>query len=176
MHEDTALDRYEIQYKIGCGAFSTVYKGVHLGTKCDVAVKVVDLDKFDDDERTGAIREVMVMLQFDHPNIATVYDYAIDDGKLYLFMEYFSNGNLLDKVNHTHGLTEDKARKYFNDITQAVFYLHNIRGIVHRDLKLQNMMISADDHIKLIDFGFCNSKIKSNLFTSFVGTPGFTAP
>ncbi|OHT10701.1 AGC family protein kinase [Tritrichomonas foetus] len=176
MHEDTTLSQYEIQCRVGTGAFSQVYRGVHLLTNSEVAIKIIDFEKLENDDKIGTIREVATLLQLDHPNIVSLFNYAFYNDKLYIFLEFIPHGTLLDKVNHLRGLSEDQARRYFKDIISAIFYLHHVRGIVHRDLKLQNMILTSDDHIKLIDFGFCNSMMKSNIFHTFVGTPGFTAP
>lgn len=176
MHEDAILSQYEIGSRIGSGAFSQVYFANHIPTSSNVAVKIIDYEKLEVDDKTGAIREIAALLQLDHPSIISLYNFSFSDDKLYIFLEYLPQGNLLDKVNRTHGISEDQARKYFKDIISGLLYLHQAKGIVHRDLKLQNMMLSTDDHVKLIDFGFCNSTLKNNLFQTFVGTPGFTAP
>ena len=176
MQEDAVQSKYELISRIGSGAFSQVFYGVHLSTKCNVAVKIVDFDHLEIDDQIGIFREVVALLQLNHPNIVTIYNYEFIGNQLYIYMEYLPNGTLLDKVVQMRGFTEEVARFYFKDILSAIFYLHKVRGIVHRDLKLQNVMISNDNHAKLIDFGFCNSMNKSNMFKSFVGTPGFTAP
>ena len=176
MSEDSPLNDYEILNRIGSGAFSQVYHGIHRPTQSHVAIKIIDFEKLEIDDRIGAIREVAALLQIDHPNIVSLYNFTFFDDKLYLFLEHLSNGTLLDKTNHMHGIPEDQAREYFKEMIYALYYLHFTRGIVHRDLKLQNMMLTRDGHIKIIDFGFCNSSMKSNIFHTFVGTPGFTAP
>lgn len=176
MNDSSPLNDYEILNRIGSGAFSQVYNGRHIPTKCNVAVKIIEFEKLEVDDRIGAIREVAALLQIDHPNIVYLYNFTFSDDKLYLFLEHLSHGTLLDKANHMHGIPEDQAREYFKEIINALYYLHHTRGIVHRDLKLQNMMLTRDNHVKLIDFGFCNSSMKSNIFHTFVGTPGFTAP
>ena len=174
--QDTPLSQYEIHSRIGSGAFSQVYNGIHISTQSKVAIKIIDFEKLETDDRIGAIREVAALLQIDHPSVVSLYNFTFNEDKLYLFLEHLSNGTLLDKANRMHGIPEDQARKYFQEMISSLYYLHHTRGIVHRDLKLQNMMLTRDDHIKLIDFGFCNSTIKSNIFHTFVGTPGFTAP
>jgi serine/threonine protein kinase len=176
MYEGRKLGNYVMYEQIGHGASADVYRGIHNQTKVDVAVKVINLSIISDEDEVCLIREVTTLLQIDHPNIVFTYEYIVDDSHLYIFSEYISGNMMLDKINEMRGLSEQLARKYFNDILSAVAYLHKSRLIVHRDIKLQNILISKNNSAKLIDFGFCNSLNFIKTFNSFVGTPGYTAP
>lgn len=176
MEEGCELGNYIIYEQIGHGAYADVYRGVHKQTKLDVAVKVINLSIISDEDEVCLIREVTTMLQVDHPNILFTYEFILEDSHLYIFSEFISGCMMLDKVNGLHGLPEGLSRKYFNDLLSAVAYLHKSRLIVHRDIKLQNILVSRTGDVKLIDFGFCNSLNFLKSFNSFVGTPGYTAP
>ena len=176
MEEGNEIGNYRICEQIGHGAYADVYKGIHKQTQQNVAIKIINLSLISDEDEVCLAREVATLLQVDHPNIVFTYEYINDGSHLYIFSELISNCMMLDKINDMHGLPEKMARKYFNDILSAVTYLHKSRLIVHRDIKLQNILIEKNGSAKLIDFGFCNSHHFIKSFNSFVGTPGFTAP
>ena len=176
MEEGNEIGNYVICEQIGHGAYADVYKGIHKPTHQKVAIKIINLSLISDEDEVCLAREVATLLQVDHPNIVFTYEYINDGSHLYIFSELISDCMMLDKINDLHGLPEKMARKYFNDILSAVAYLHKSRLIVHRDIKLQNILLEKNGCAKLIDFGFCNSQHFIKSFNSFVGTPGFTAP
>ncbi|EAY02764.1 AGC family protein kinase [Trichomonas vaginalis G3] len=176
MGDVSDINNYQFCEQIGHGAYADVFHGIHKITQQDVAIKVINLDTITEDDEICLVREVTALLQVDHPNIVYTFEYILNENRLYIISEYINGGMILTKVNDMHGLSESQARSYFNDVLSAINYLHRSRLICHRDIKLQNILISKTGSAKLIDFGFCNSNNFLRSFNSFVGTPGFTAP
>ena len=91
----------------------------------------------------------------DHPNIAKMQEYFRDDNRYYIVMEIISGGELFDQLQKSREGTMDESmtRNFMRQILQSVNYMH-YKGIVHRDIKLENLMIDGSDNtLKLIDFG-----------------------
>jgi len=175
MHSSTEIHNYIIDRLIGNGAFSEVYLAVHklIGTK--VAIKIINYERIGEEDLICLIREITIHLQLEHPNIAFMYEFFIESPYVYIVMEYVTGGTLLDHINGKRNIAENTVRNYLIDILSSLFYLHRGRSVSHRDIKPQNILISNEGALKLIDFGFSNC-INSKGFDSFVGTPGFTAP
>jgi serine/threonine protein kinase len=133
---------------IGYGSFGTLYLGLETKSMTDVALKVVTCQKF----QGMAFDEYRIMSSLNHPNIIKAFDLVRSErNELIIVMEYASDGDLYSKVESGQ-LTESLARKYFSNVIDGLEYLHN-RGIVHRDIKLDNVVISCKDEAKICDFG-----------------------
>merc|ERR1711991_973261 len=107
------------------------------------------------------------MRYLNHPNIVHLYDYVSGDDVSYLVVELVEGGELLTYCCNKGPLDEDESRKFFRDILGAVDYLHR-KGIVHRDLKLENCLLVEEDgqHLKIIDFGLASYYRQGYLKTS----------
>jgi serine/threonine protein kinase len=101
------------------------------------------------------LREMTVMSLLHHPHIATLYGHSETPGCFILYMEYVAGGPLLHYIVKHGKLSESHARHFFRQLLSAVAYLH-ANAIVHRDLKIENVLIDADGNLKLIDFGLSN--------------------
>ena len=174
--EGGIVDDFKIMEKIGAGAFSRVHIAEHLPTKNYCAVKIIDLGAMKEDEFKGMLREIAVFMQVDHPNICHLYRISTSGDKyLLLFMEYAPGGTLLELVNRKKGLSEGEAQIYFNQLFSAVRHLHMFHFLVHRDLKLENVLLGKKNVVKLTDFGLAGTSY-NNLMHTFVGTPGYQPP
>lgn len=175
LSEKNIVNGFEILEEIGSGGFSHVNLARHIKTGTYCAVKIVNLHALQDDEFAGIMREISVFAQVSHPNICHLYSLAISKEFLYFFMECACGGTLLSKVNTAHGLAETEARSLFIQLYSAVCYLHSHHFLVHRDLKLENILIDSNGKIKLTDFGL-SSTCYCNIMRTIVGTPGYMAP
>jgi len=153
---------YEVIKKIGEGSYGKIYKvknkqsGDIRAMKQILKSKIPDINKFQN--------EIKILAMVDHPNIVRLFEVIEDDKYFNLFQELCTGGELSRKIQTTQ-LKEKEIAKIFNEIMSAVAYCHE-KGIVHRDLKLENILFasdSPDSPVKIIDFGFSVLLGKNNL-------------
>jgi serine/threonine protein kinase len=171
----SVLDDFEILEQIGVGGFSEVHLARHIPTSNYCAAKIVNLGNLNDHEFASTMREVSVFMQVEHPHICTLYRLSVHGTQLIFFMEFAPCGTLLDRVNRSKGLKEVEARPLFNQIFDAVRHLHVTHFLVHRDLKLENVLLDSGGNVKVTDFGLSGTNY-NNLLRTFVGTPGYQPP
>ncbi len=167
---------YSTKY-IGRGSFSFVYKGHHHKTNQTVAIKKMELDSVDDNLRNHIRSEIKLMKKLRHPNIVILIDVLHDNkGSVYLIMEYCPGGDLATFLNRKP-LKEKYAKKYIQQIANAMEYLVS-RNIMHRDLKPQNIMLHDPNTIKLTDFGFAKvfDSDHDQMTNTICGSPIYMAP
>ncbi len=149
------LGAYTIQSKLGEGGMARVYKGYHARLRREVAIKVI-LSQIADKEGFKARfeREAQLIASLQHPNIVAVYDFGDIGHITYLVMQYVGGGTLRDQLRGGHALDPRQAILYCQEMAKALHHAH-LRGIVHRDVKPQNMLVSATDRNQLLlsDFG-----------------------
>ncbi|KAL3530961.1 hypothetical protein ACH5RR_010283 [Cinchona calisaya] len=172
------MERYELGRLLGQGTFAKVYYGRSIITGQGVAIKMIDKEKI---LRVGLIdqikREITVMRLVRHPNIVQLYEVMATKTKIYFIMEYAKGGELFQKVAKGK-LKEDVARKYFQQLVNAVDFCHS-RGVYHRDLKPENLLLDENENLKLSDFGLsalAESKRQDGLLHTTCGTPAYVAP
>ncbi|KAL3334024.1 hypothetical protein AABB24_030675 [Solanum stoloniferum] len=172
------MDRYEVGRLLGQGTFAKVYYARNIKTGQSVAIKVIDKEKV---LRVGLMnqikREISVMKLVRHPNIVHLYEVMATKTKIYFIMECCKGGELFNKVVKGR-LKEDTARKYFQQLINAVDFCHS-RGVYHRDLKPENLLLDDDENLKISDFGLSalvESKHQDGLLHTTCGTPAYVAP
>ncbi len=135
------LGSYLIQSKLGEGGMARVYKAYHARLRREVAIKVILSQVADQaDFKVRFEREAQLVASLQHPNIVAVYDFG-DYGKLtYLVMQYVGGGTLRDTLRGGHALDPRQATMYTIQMGKALHHAH-LRGIVHRDVKPQNMLV-----------------------------------
>ncbi|EGG23418.1 putative protein serine/threonine kinase [Cavenderia fasciculata] len=170
---------YDLIGELGRGNFSTVYLGVNKSRAVKVAVKDIDLAKYQRNPRylLQLEREVEILKATNHPNIISIYDIFQSDLHLYIVMELATGGELYEKLANDGSFCEDDARLIFNQLLDAVNYLH-VRGIAHRDLKPENILFDSNEpnKIKLADFGLARVIGENELARTLCGTPLYVAP
>ena len=121
--------------------------------------------------------ELEILESLDHKNIIKLYEVIRGGNMIYLIMENGPKQMLSDFVKNYHHrrIVEYEAKIIFQQVIEAVCYLHDI-GVVHRDLKMQNILINEKFEIKLIDFGFANYHDPDKKFSVFCGTYSYMAP
>ncbi|XP_010155077.1 PREDICTED: hormonally up-regulated neu tumor-associated kinase, partial [Eurypyga helias] len=145
-----------------------------------VAVKVIDKKRAKKDTYVtkNLRREGQIQQMIRHPNIAQLLDILETENSYYLVMELCPGGNLMHKIYEKKRLEEHEARKYIRQLILAVEHLHRA-GVVHRDLKIENLLLDEDNNIKLIDFGLSNCAGilgYSDPFSTQCGSPAYAAP
>jgi serine/threonine protein kinase len=149
------LGAYQIQGKLGEGGMASVYKGYHLRLRREVAIKVILSEIMDHDGFQARFeREAQVIASLEHPNIVSVHDFGEINNLTYLVMQYVGGGTLRDQLRNKRPLEVARAINYTTQIAHALYHAHQ-RGIIHRDVKPPNILISATnmDHALLSDFG-----------------------
>lgn len=172
------MERYELGRLLGQGTFAKVYYARSIQTQESVAIKMIDKEKV---LRVGLMnqikREISVMRLVRHPNIVKLYEVMATKTKIYFVMEYAKGGELFNKVSKGK-LKEDVARKYFQQLINAVDFCHS-RGVYHRDLKPENLLLDENENLKISDFGLsasAESKHQDGLLHTTCGTPAYVAP
>jgi len=150
----TRVGRFELDNgaQLGQGGYGVVVKATDPSTGERVAAKMIDKRKMKSD---AIEKEVMLMKMMKHPNVIAVIEQVELDKSMFIFMELASAGELFGRVIQSGSLREEEARPYFTQLIGAVKYMHTM-GIAHRDLKLENVLLSSDggeDICKVCDFG-----------------------
>jgi len=173
----TEADFIKIQ-SLGRGAFGTVFLVQHkdsqkfLALKCLKKAKIVE---HGDAEARHVIRERNVMRELEHPFAVKFFTSFQTPQHLFLGMEYVIGGELYTQVRLEGRFEEPKARFYVAEIILFFEYIHS-HGIVFRDLKLENVLLDAEGHIKIIDFGFAKKLDSTGRTKTICGTPEYVSP
>ena len=151
------IDKYEILEVIGRGAMGSVYKAFHPHLKKYVAIKEILADlAHDPDIQDRFAREAELLAQLpSHPNIVMVRDALVQDGKLYLVMDYIEGGMLSDLVQQG-GVDSTRGASLLHQILSGLEAIHAC-GIIHRDLKASNILLGKDGTAYISDFGIAES-------------------
>ncbi|KAL2938095.1 CBL-interacting protein kinase 32 [Bienertia sinuspersici] len=133
------VGKYELGRTIGEGTFAKVKFARDCQTGDPVAIKVLDKEKILKHKMAEQLRrEIATMKRIKHPNVIRLYEVLGSKTKIYIVLEYVTGGELFDKIVHNGRMVEDEARKYFQQLINAVDYCHS-RGVYHRDLKVRIM-------------------------------------
>ena len=170
-------DKYIIKQVIGSGYFAQVRLAESKESPGNCyAIKIVDKAKLKGKEESLE-GEICICNRLRHPNIVEVYEVYEDEKNVYLVMELESGGELFDYIEERGSYTEKDAADVIRQVLSAVGYMHS-QGIVHRDLKTENLLYhnkDKDSKIMICDFGV--SKISdSGIMTTLCGTSGYVAP
>ncbi|XP_043288883.1 serine/threonine-protein kinase SIK3-like isoform X1 [Venturia canescens] len=166
---------YELEKTIGKGNFAVVKMATHVVTKSKVAIKIIDKTKLSEENLAKIFREVHIMKRLRHPHIIRLYQVMETEKMIYLVTEYAPGGEIFDHLVRNGRMAEPEARRIFHQIVLAVRYLHQ-HGVVHRDLKAENLLLDADNNIKLADFGFSNKYTPGVPLSTWCGSPPYAAP
>ncbi|XP_078180852.1 CBL-interacting serine/threonine-protein kinase 14-like [Carex rostrata] len=173
--------KYELGKMVGCGAFAKVYHARQVPTGQSVALKVLSKPRI---VKSGMYinvrREIVSMRRIRHPHVVKLIDVMASQSKIYLVLEYIKGGEMFRGISTKGKLNEDSARDLFRQLLSAVAFCHS-RGVFHRDLKLENLLLDEFGKLKVSDFGlsalsptsFSNQPI---LFKTLCGTPAYVAP
>lgn len=173
--------KYELRKLLGVGASAKVYHATNVDTGQSVAVKAVSKNKVLHQGGFGASnveREISILHRLHHPNIIELYEVLATKTKIYFVVELAAGGELFHEVAGKGRLSEDIARRYFRQLISAVKHCHS-RGVFHRDLKLDNLLLDEDGNLKVTDFGLSavTDQIRPDgLLHTVCGTPSYVAP
>ncbi|EPE04180.1 serine threonine protein kinase [Ophiostoma piceae UAMH 11346] len=171
-HKDLkSVGNYNLGRLIGKGSFGKVYLATH---KLINGSKVVLKSAKKDDSNLA--REIHHHRQFVHPHIARLYEVIVTESLVWLVLEYCQGDELYNYLLKHGKLPVDKVQRIFAQLAGAVSYVH-MQSCVHRDLKLENILLDKHENVKLVDFGFTREyEGKSNYLQTFCGTICYSAP
>ncbi|XP_022633215.1 CBL-interacting serine/threonine-protein kinase 3 isoform X4 [Vigna radiata var. radiata] len=199
------VGKYEVGRTIGEGTFAKVKFARNSETGEPVALKIIDKEKVLKYMQAEQIqREIATMKLIKHPNVVQLYEEQINfdsnvaDGKsdqlcyelnllayvmgsktkIYIILEFVTGGELFHKILNSGRMSEKEARRYFQQLINAVDYCHS-RGVYHRDLKLENLLLDAFGNLKISDFGLSalSQQVRDDgLLHTTCGTPNYVAP
>ena len=167
---------YILGETLGAGSFGKVKLASHINTGEKVAIKIVSKDSISDIGDIDRIyRETFILTTLKHNNIIKLYE-VIDTAKaVMLVMEFADSGELLEYIAKKVRLNEVEACKIFHQILSGLEYCHR-KKIIHRDLKLENILMNKDGTIKIADFGLSNTIRFGQKMDTACGTPSYTPP
>ncbi|WP_227395571.1 Stk1 family PASTA domain-containing Ser/Thr kinase [Jeotgalibacillus aurantiacus] len=171
-------DRYKIIRTIGSGGMANVYLAHDMILNRDVAVKMLRLDYVGDGDMLKRFqREAQSATSLAHPNIVSMYDVGDEDDYYYLVMEYVEGMTLKEYIKEFSPVSLDDAVKIMSQLTSAISHAHH-NGIIHRDIKPQNILIDRDGTVKITDFGIAMalSATAMTQTNSVMGTVHYLSP
>lgn len=178
-YEGVATGKYKIIKKIGQGGMGSVYLAIDQSLNREVAIKKMNEDiKMNEREKQRFIEEARTVAMLHHPNIIEIYTIFEEKGDIYLVFEYIDGMSLDKKLDISVRMPFFEVKPIIIDIAKALKYAHS-KNVVHRDLKLSNVMISNDGIVKVTDFGLAKvireAKAKYSS-AEVVGSPAYMAP
>jgi serine/threonine-protein kinase len=179
MEPGTRVGDYEVGDLLGLGGAGRVYKGHHHALDRAVAIKVLNLLGSGDPQASSRFaQEARAIARLHHPHIVSVYDFGDVDGIPYMVVEYVEGGSLASRMGSAQYPDTDEAVLLLRDVASALDYAHK-RGIVHRDVKPANILLSPENGAVLADFGLAKliDETAVHSITGMTsGTPAYIAP
>lgn len=171
------ISRYRIERPLGQGGMGVVYLAEDTRLHRPVALKFLPADSFTDHDKQRFLIEAQAAARIHHPNICPLHDIEEADGRVFLSMEYVEGETLANKVASRGRLSVEQAVDVARQIAQGLDKAHSL-GIVHRDIKSRNVMVSTEGHVSILDFGVALLPGAERLTAAgqAVGTPSYMSP
>lgn len=170
--------RYQIVEKIAIGGMSNVYKALDMNLKRYDAVKILKEEFAQNKEFLEQFRqEANSVAGLNHPNIVNIYNVGSENGLQYIVMEYIKGKTLKKVIKEKGRLFQDQVINYSEQIAKGLQHAH-INGIIHRDIKPHNILITDDDRVKIFDFGIAKHSESSTITNSgrIIGSVHYFSP
>jgi len=174
-HRFSSIDEFDIIKELGKGGYSVVYLAEHIKNGRKYAIKCAMKYKKGRDRSDRAWEEISVMSKLHHPNVMRLKGWFEDKNNVYLVLQYVRGGDLSSYLSRNMPSREEIA-DIMIQLVEAVQYCHD-NGIIHRDMKLENILMTRDSKIILTDFGLCAVRSHDEeYFDHEVGTTRYSAP
>lgn len=164
------VERYRFVRHLGSGAYGDVWMCIDEETQREYAIKVLPIPKLS----TSIRREISVMRMLDHPNIVRLERVVKTEKRLYLVQELVRGGDLFDAIGDD-GICETVAKMYMKDVLTGIAHCHE-HGIVIRDVKPENLLLTEQGSVKICDFGLSKTMRASEMHNTVCGTLVYGAP
>lgn len=169
-------DRYEIIERVGAGGMSDVYRATDHILERDVAVKVLKSEFAEDAGFVSKFRaEAQSAAGLEHPNIVNIYDVGSEDGMYYIVMEYVEGITLKTYIEKKGHLNYKEVISIAIQVGRGIEAAHN-KGIIHRDIKPQNIIISHEGKVKVTDFGIARAASSNTMSADVMGSVHYSSP
>lgn len=137
-----------LQTRLSFSSSSSALSHTHFTLLTQVAIKIIDKTCLDDDNLAKTFREISILKTLHHPNITRLYEVMESSRSIYLVTEYACNGEIFDHLVSHGRMKEEEASRIFSQLVSAVDFCHR-KGVVHRDLKAENVLLDVDMNIKV---------------------------
>lgn len=178
-YEGVATGKYKIEKKIGEGAMGKVYLAVDKSLGRKVAIKKMNEEiKMDEREKQRFLEEARTVALLHHPNIVEIYTIFEENEDVFLVFEYLEGRTLDTVLSKDIRMSFNRVKSIYEEVAKALEYAHG-KGVVHRDLKLSNIMLTAEGYVKVTDFGLSGRAIEAKVNSGnkeIVGSPAYMAP
>ncbi|WVQ83879.1 hypothetical protein IAT38_006023 [Cryptococcus sp. DSM 104549] len=171
------IGQYIVERTLGTGSFGKVKLATHSITGHQVALKLINRSKITTPDMNARVkREIQYLKVLRHPHIIKLYEVITTPTDVIMVMEY-AGEELFNYIvqKGKHGMTEDEARRFFQQMISAIEYCHR-HHIVHRDLKPENLFLDSRRNIKIGDFGLSNLMTDGDFLKTSCGSPNYAAP
>uniref|UniRef100_A0A1I8HYN8 non-specific serine/threonine protein kinase n=1 Tax=Macrostomum lignano TaxID=282301 RepID=A0A1I8HYN8_9PLAT len=180
------VGNYLVGKNLGEGSFAKVKEGLHVVTGERVAIKIISKEKAKTDAyvRKNLRREGRILQQIRHSNVVQLLEVLETENSYYLIVELCRGGDMMDHIVKKTRLSEAETKRYIRQVVLAIDYMHKL-GILHRDLKIENLLLTDNQMVKIIDFGLSNmvktiaegdENIVTELCKTQCGSPAYAAP
>ncbi len=174
-----SIGPYTVEQRLGVGGMAEVYRAHHSGLGVHRAIKVIRPEfASSEDFRARFQREAQSVAQLDHPNIVRVHDFGETDGLYYMVMQYVEGKTLNAILKQQHVIPQAQAVEWIISVADALAYAHEL-GVVHRDIKPDNIMLDERGRVVLMDFGVAKLLTADTAMTQTgvgIGTPAYMSP
>ncbi|MBI2567689.1 MAG: protein kinase [Candidatus Schekmanbacteria bacterium] len=171
-------ERYQILLCIKSSGMSEVYKAEDVRSHAPVVIKVLPPEHFSDLQKVARFRrEAEYAKRLSHPHIAAILDQGVEHQHYYLVMEFVNGCDLAHLFEERGALPENEALRILDQVCRGLLHIHQL-GVIHRDIKPQNILLDEHANVHITDFGISTSKDDTRLTTSgeFVGTLNYVSP
>ena len=172
---------YQVGRTLGSGSYATVKEANSSRHKCKVAIKIISKRRAPDDYLQKFLpREIDVIKYLRHPSLILFYQCIETTNRMYIIMELAPKGDLLDEIRAKKQIKEKQAAIWFSQLINGIEYIHE-KGVVHRDLKCENLILDGRYNLKITDFGFARAGMKPkagkySLSETYCGSYAYAPP